>query len=60
MRVSIELLFLEKQLKNIYIILTILHLTSGFMQLASIFMQLSAVGRRRIMMHFHCQFEGKM
>ena len=29
------------------------------MQLASGFMQLAAVGRRRNIVHFHCLFEGK-
>ena len=32
-----------------------------YMQLASCFMQLAAVGRRRRnKVHFHCRFEGKM
>ena len=35
-------------------------LTSEYMQLASGFMQLAAVKRRRNKVHFHCLFEGKM
>ena len=34
-------------------------LTSGFMQLASDFMQLAATGCRRNILNCHCLFEGK-
>ena len=35
-------------------------LTSGFTQLASSLMQLAAAGRRCIIQHFHCCYEGKV